>query len=174
MANIYDINWQNVGENLLFHRWRKNSQDNDNNLLSYINAIMSSLQVLSDKLLSLRNETVDILQYTGQHKVLEEFLNDRYDSITRGIYIIENNTAQFAPVAIGLSTDTIDSGSELVLGITSDTVTTQVAMALSGEVQEDNNFTVYIPISVLFNEITLRAQLDAYVLASKNYNIVVF
>jgi hypothetical protein len=172
MAGIYKIDWKNVGENLLFWRWRTTKSGNKSKLLAYIEAIMSSIQVLSDKLNILDDQTDDFLKYTGQHKVLEEFLNDKYDSVQRRIYITENEIAGLDPVVMGISGDTISQ--PVVMGITGDTVAVPVAMALSTEVLGDNNFSVNIPSAVVYNEATLRAQLDNYVLAGKNYNIVIF
>ena len=172
MANIYDINWFNVGRNLTFWRWRNTGGGVDAKLSAYIRSVMASVQVLGQKLFDLNSETVDFLQYTGQHKVLEEFLNDKYDSVQRRIFIVENNIAQFDPIAIGISGEAVDI--LLVLGITGDTVTTPVAIALSTEVLQDSNFTINIPTSVIFNQNTLQAQLRSYVLAGKIYNIVTF
>lgn len=172
MGNIYDINWKNVGRNLLFWRWRRTNNGSESKLLAYINSIMYSIQVLSNKLLNLQQETVDFLQYTGQHKILEEYLNDKYDVTLRRIYIVENDIEQFDPVIMGLAGEIVPS--PVVIGITSDTVTIPIVMALAGEVLVDNNFTVYIPIAIVYDENTLRAQLNNYVLAGKTYNILTY
>lgn len=166
MANIYDINWKNVGKNLLFWRWRTTR------LVAFIDSIMSSVQVLSDKLFNLDAETRDFLQYTGQHKVLEEYLNDKYDSVQRRIYITENNIGSIDPIQMGLSGESVPEDVEI--GLSGESVTVPLVIALSNEVLQANNFTINIPIAVLYVESTLTAQVNNYVLAGKQYNINVF
>lgn len=172
MAGIYNINWRNVGKNLLFWRWRKNASEKKSILLALIEAIMSSIQILSDKLNTLDDVTDDFLKYTGQHKILEEYLNDKYDEVQRRIYITENNIANLDPVVMGLSGETV--AQPVVMGLSGETVAVPVVMGLSGETLIQNNFTVNIPTSIIYNESTLRTQLNKYVMAGKNYNIVIF
>lgn len=172
MAGIYNIIWHNVSKNLTFWRWRRTVDESDSKLYLYIKSIMSSVQVLSDKLNTLDDDTLDFLKYNGQHKVLEEYLNDKYDEVQRQIYITENNIAQLDPVSMGLSGETVSS--EVEIGLSGETVTVPVSMALSGEVLQDNNFTINIPVTVIFDTNVLAAQLSNYVLAGKEYNIVTF
>lgn len=172
MAGIYDIKWNNVGRNIMFWRWRRTKAGDKSKMMGLVDSVMSSFQVLGDKLNTLDDETNDFLKYTGQHKVLEEFLNDKYDEIQRRIYITENNIANLDPVAMGISSDTIDQ--PVVMGITGDVVAVPVSMALSTESLVDNNFTVYFPLAVIYDESTVRYQLNNYVLAGKSYNITTF
>lgn len=166
MAGIYNINWRNAAQNLMFWRWRTPI------FVAYLSSIMDSVQVLSDKLNTLDDDTIDFLQYTGQHKILEELLNDKYDSVQRRIYIVENNIGKLDPIAIGLSGETVPE--DIEIGLSGEVVTIPVAIALSNEVLQDDHFTIHIPIAVLYTESTLRAQVDNYALAGKQYNIVIF
>lgn len=172
MANIYNITWSNVGKNLMFWRWRRNKNNKESKLLAYIRSIMGSIQILSDKLFALQQETVEYLQYNGQHKVLEEYLNNIYDIVQRRIYITENDIAQLEPVAIGLSGEVVQN--EVVIGLVGDTITTPISLALSNEILESNNFTVNIPIAIVYDANVITAQLRNYVLAGKNFNIITY
>lgn len=172
MAGIYNIDWQNVGRNLTFWRWRKTTDDQDAKLSANVRSVMASFQVLGDKLNTLDDETVDFLQYTGQHKVLEEFLNDKYDEVQRRIYITENDIEQLDPIKIGLSGETVPQ--DIEIGLSGESVLVPIKIGLSGEILLDNNFTIHIPISVIYDDPTIRSQLSNYVLAGKQYNIVTF
>jgi hypothetical protein len=172
MAGIYNIDWSNVGRNLLFWRWRRDKNGNRAKLMANLDSIMASVQVTSNKLNTLDDETDDFLQYTGQHKVLEEFLNNKYDIVQRRIFITENDIAGLDPVVMGISGETVSQ--PVVMGLSGETVAVPVSMAVSLEALQDNNFTVNIPNAVTYDEPTLRAQLDNYVLAGKQYNIVTF
>jgi hypothetical protein len=173
MANIFDINWANVTENLTPWFWRKTADNQEAKMLPYWRSMITPVQDISDDLLELQLETVDFLQYTGQHKVLEEYLNNLYDNALRRIYITENNIAAIDPVQMGVSDDAVVPG-EVVMGISGDTVIVPVAMALSGEGLVDSNFTVNIPTSIVFDSDILTAQLRNYVEASKTFNFVTF
>lgn len=172
MAGIYNITWANVGRNLLFWRWRRDKDGNKSKLMAYIESVMSSVQVLSSKLDTLDDETNDFLQYTGQHKVLEELLNNKYDEVQRRIYITENDIAGIDPVVMYLSGEA--AAQPVVMYLSGEAAPVPVAMYLSTESLINNNFTINIPLAVIYTEATLRSQLDNYVLAGKNYNIVTF
>ena len=172
MVNIFDIDWSNVGKNLMFWRWRRNASGDDSMLLAYIRSVMASIQVLSNKLLSLRNETFDFLQYTGQDKVLEELLNDTFDSVQRRIYITENDIGQLDALQIGLSNETVPS--DVAIGLSGETITVPIVLGLSNEALQGNNFTIHIPVVVVFNLAELTALVKNYSLAAKNFNVTTF
>lgn len=172
MAGIYNITWSNVGKNLMFWRWRRNVDEELSKLYGYIKSIMTSIQILSDNLNTLDDETIDFLKYNGQHKVLEEYLNDKYDAVQRQIYITENDVAQSDPLEMGLSGESVPSDVEI--GLSGESITIPIELALSNEILEVDHFTINIPVTVLFDVNVLASQLANYVLAGKNYNIVTF
>jgi hypothetical protein len=166
MANIFNIDWNNVGKNLIPHFWR------DGSFEAYIRSILAPIQTNSDNLLSLQQETVNFLKYTGQHKVLEEYLNDTYDPLSRRIYITENDIAGIDPIAIYISGETTDT--PLTFYLSGESNPAPLSFYLSGEASTGDNFTVNIPTVIVFTETIITSQLRNYVEASKNFNFVTF
>jgi hypothetical protein len=166
MANIFNIDWNNVGENLTPYFWRGGS------FSAYIRSMLAPIQTNSDNLLALQQETVDFLQYTGQHKVLEEYLNDLYDPLSRRIFITENNIAGLDPVLFYLSGETVSE--TLTFYLSGESNPAPLAFYLGNEAATGNNFTVNIPTSIVFDVDIITAQLRNYVEASKNFNFVTF
>lgn len=166
MANIFNIDWNNVGKNLTPYFWR------DGSLSAYIRSVLAPIQTNSDNLLTLQQDTVDFLQYTGQHKVLEEYLNDLYDPLSRRIYITENDIAGLDPVLFYLSGETVSE--TLTFYLSGESNPAPLAFYLGNEAATGNNFTVNIPTSIVFDEDIMTAQLRNYVEASKNFNFVTF
>lgn len=145
----------------------------ESNLVAFLRCIMAPIQDLSDRLLALQEETVDFLNYNGQHGSLEEFLNDKYDPVSRGIFITENDISS-GTQAIDLYLQSEEDLSPTTIYLQGEVTRAPVSMYLQGETIDTNNFTVNIPVSVTFDETTVRAQLANYVIATKTYNIVTF
>lgn len=166
MANIFNINWKNVATNLLPHFWRGGT------LEAYVQAIFAPIQTNGDSLLALQEETVDFLQYTGQHKVLEEYLNNVYDPISRRIFITENNIAGIDPITFYISGESVPD--TLTFYLSGESNPAPLSFFLGNEAATGNNFTVNIPTTIVFDEVIVTAQLRNYVEASKNFNFVTF
>lgn len=163
---LFNIDFKIVGERLL--PWFLNKTG----LAAYVRSIMASIQVLANKLLNLQQDTVDFLQYTGQHKVMEVYLNSIYDPISERIYITENDISAIDEIQIGLSGETVPEN--IQIGLSGETVIVNLAIALSGEALAGNNFTVNIPASIVYDALIIDAQIRSYIEASKNYNILTF
>jgi len=171
MANIFNIDWNNVGINLLPWFYRATSDDNEAKIVPFIRSIYAPIQDISDNLLTLEQDTIEYLNYSGQHKILEEYLNDLYDVTLRRITITENNLASIDAIQMGLTSDTIID--KIEIGLSGETVTIAIAISLSGESLSGNNFSVNMPASITFDTILLTAQLRNYVEASKNFNFII-
>lgn len=172
MTNIFNIDWGNVTENLTPWFWRKDNNDNESKLIAYLRSMIAPIQTISNTLLAFQQETIDFLKYTGQHTSLEEYLNDTYDTTLRRIYITENDIAAIDAVNMYLSGET--NPSPLSFYLSGEVVPVPIAFYLSGEGLVDNNFTVNIPVAVVFDTTVITAQLRNYVEASKNFNFVTF
>jgi hypothetical protein len=172
MANIFNIDWDNVVENLTPWFWRETASGTEHKLLPYLRSMIAPVQDISDDLLTLNTETIDFLKYTGQHKALEEYLNDTYDVTLRRIFITENDIAGIDSVNIyqsgeaAATTYTIYQSGEVVVA--------PIAFYQSGEGITADNFTVNIPVTIITVSALLTAQLRNYVKASKNWNVVTF
>lgn len=145
----------------------------ENNLIAFLRSVIKPVQSISDDLLALQTATITFLDYNGQHKVLEEYLNDTYDFTTRGIFITENDIAsgtQALDMYLQSETDPLPTS----IYLQSEVNPAPITMFLQGEGSGINSFTVNVPVAVVFDETTLRAQLSNYVIATKEYNIITF
>ena len=105
------------------------------------------------------------LTFNGQVIYLEHILNDQFDPVLRRIYIdsVESLPNIYLFNSIEENEETYlfnNSAGELGLYLYNNL-----------EYQSDNDFTVYVPIGLVYNEILMRYYLDKYKLASKQYNI---
>ena len=173
MASVFENNFFNLGINLIPHFWRYRKTGEENDLVPLVRSTLSPVQELGDDLLALQEEIADFLNYNGQHTVLEEYLNDKYDDVLRGIYITENNIASQILI-IDLYLDGEIDPSELSIYLDGESQPQPFSLYLDGESQDLFTFTINIPVAVVYDETTLRSQLTNYVVAGNNYNIVTF
>lgn len=172
MANIFNIDWGNVGENLIPWFWRETKDGQGAKLVSYVKASLAPIQTLGDQLSTKRDDTLEFLNYNGQHKVLEEYLNNIYDPTTRRIFITENDIAALDEVNMYQTGDV--SVEPLVFYQTAEVNPAPIAFYQTSEGVSAFNFTVNIPTSITFNTVVLTAQLKNYTEASKYFNFVTF
>lgn len=128
-----------------------------------------------DTYLPFEAEIMEVLKYNGQHKVLEEYLNNTYDDSLRRIYIDENDVVRAFGVDIHLNgefnSDPID------LGLNGETNSPEVDLAINADagVTFLYNFTIFIPSALLgLDETLLRRRIDRWVEASRRYDIQYF
>jgi len=163
--DIYQIDFSKVSERLTPFFWRKPIY------LSYLKAALAPLQTDNGEFFSFVSATWTKLQYTGQHLALEEYLNDNYDDTLRRIFITENDLT-FDRLDLYKQGET--DPTPLSLYKQGEISPAPISLYKSSEGLGGDNFTVNIPVSITFNEDILRSQLDFYVIAGKNYNIVTF
>jgi len=162
---IYSIDFSVVSERLTPHFWRTPIW------LSYLKAALAPLQSDNGEMVTFVNAVWVKLSYTGQHLALEEFLNDTYDDISRGIFITENGLVfNF----VDLYEDGETDPSPLSLYEDGEVIPAPISLYEDGEGIGGDSFTINIPIAVSFDETLLRNQVDFYLVAGKTYNIVTF
>ena len=172
MANIFNIDWNNVVENLTPWFWRKTASGTENKLMPELRSMIAPVQDISDDMNTLQTNTLEFLNYTGQHKAMEEYLNDLYDPSLRRIYITENDIAGIDAVNLYQSGEvnpepyTFYQSGEVNPG--------PIAFYQSGEAVVDDNFTVNIPSSIVYDADRINSQIRNYIEASKNWDIVTF
>lgn len=172
MANIFDINWSNVATNLTPYFWRETTSLTENNYMAYLRSMLAPVQVISDDLLLLQNNTINFLQYTGQNMALTEYLNDLYDESLRRIFITENNISSIDPVVLYQTGETTTD--IMAMFLTGEAAVVPVSMYKTREVLLDSNFTINIPTSILYDAFIMTNQVRNYVEASKNFNFTTF
>lgn len=162
---IYTINFAVVSERLAPWFWRKPI------FLAYIKAALAPLQENNTEFAAIVGALWAKLSYTGQHLVLEEYLNDTYDDSLRRIFIDENDLVS---TSIDIYKQGENDPSPTSIYKQPETNPAPFSMYKQGEGQGGDNFTINIPAAISFNEATLRGNVDFYVIAGKNYNIVTF
>lgn len=169
-SSIYTINFSKLAQRIVPWFWRKDI------LCSYLTVALSPLQTDNSEAMEYITDTWNKLSYTGQHLALEEFLNDNYDNADRRIYISENN---IYATSIDMYKDGETDPSPIDFYKDGETIESSISLYLDSEIVDESgggsyNFIVHIPSDVSYDENVLRKQLDYYVLADKNYNIVTF
>jgi hypothetical protein len=131
--------------------------------ISFMKSVYRPLITIQALLNEHQKGLVYALNFTGQNIYLEHFLNDKYDPFNRGIYItdaIQNDEIYFPllaenePVLFGL----ILENSPVNLGLISDYET-------------DIDFTVNIPLGVIYNQTIMTADVNQYRTAGKQFLI---
>lgn len=172
--SIFNIYWNNVGENLIPSFWRKTKAGLEAKIVPYVRSVLAPIQELSDTLYGLFQLTDTFLNYNGQHIALENYLNDTYDLVDRRIYITENNvTNQLLSIDLYLQGET--DFSPISIYQQGETIPAPFSLYLQPEtVMALNNFTINIPISIGFDSDVVTRQVKNYSEASKIFNIVTF
>lgn len=108
------------------------------------------------------------LQFNGQTIYLEHYLNDQYDPINRHIWIeniAESNAVYIYRKSEGQAPTYIYRKSELI-------AVPFIRRVTEGATETD--FIVWVPVSVTYDEIVMRAQIDKFKYADKRYTIQTF
>lgn len=192
----YLTNWiKIIAENLPFflHSPRR---------LNWIYALIKPFKILAEEFDKLRQEFIDKIAYTAQVIYLEKLLNDRFDSINRGIYI--SNSSRFgnyylyrkaelkpafylyrrwdASIAYIAGEFSVE-GNSVYLAVTNNTnlqpslntsdwsfyKTVDFMRTKTDKVTK--GFVINIPHTLVFDELRLRALVNYYRLAGRNFTI---
>lgn len=78
---MYNVNWDTLMQTLLPAWWRKSK------FVAWMRVAYAPVVKLYAKFMQFREETIYDITLTGQTMSMEQALNDRFDSIGRGIYI---------------------------------------------------------------------------------------
>lgn len=113
-----------------------------------------------------RDETSRNLSFNGQTIVLERALNLHYDT-GDGIYI--TNAEITGTVAYMYK-----QGDDATMYAWEDGGDDTLYLWYSGDVVGAYDFTVYVPVALVFEEVEMRAFVDQYRLAGKRYQIVTY
>lgn len=139
--------------------------------LSFLTVFMSQLNTVqmgfNDYFESVKYE----LQFNGQVIYLEHLLNDRFDPELRRIYI--NSEEQLQKVFIHNILESIPLEEEnYIYNQTDIEDATDTHLYNEVEYSLDNDFTIFLPEGLIYNELELRSVVDSYKLAAKRYNLI--
>ena len=159
MALFTDIDFRKLAYDLTPHFLRKPKY------LAFVYTFMQTLKQTNLTFNSFRTFTNYCLSFTGQVIYLEEWLNQQYDPVARGIVIVDTSNQVYTYIR-----RKIEARPPLYLYRKSEAQPPRYLKRIS-EFQTFSFFTIQIPASVIFNEDILRSQLKKWVLLSKNYTI---
>ncbi|MBI1837793.1 MAG: hypothetical protein HYR91_11075 [Flavobacteriia bacterium] len=135
-------------------------------IIAFIEVIHSTMNLIFISFYNFFDSVKYDLSFNGQVISLEELLNNKYDPITRGIYI----------------DDTLDQQNTYLYNKNEENEHTYLFnkeeidfehtyLFNKEELDSIMDFTIFIPSSVVFTEIQLRKIVDKYKLPSKQYLI---
>ena len=135
-------------------------------ILEFFKVVCSPLQLNYNSFYQFYNDKKYELIFNGQVVYLEHLLNDQFDNVNRGIYITDSPQFDDDVVLFNES----ENNEETVFYNESEGEPS-VVFYNEAEVQTWPDFIVNVPSAVVFNEIKMKAYLNKYKLASKNYII---
>jgi hypothetical protein len=157
MINIYDIDYTKAVQ-WLIPNWLRQSI-----MVSWLSALVRPLVWLYQAFLRYREAKLYQLMITPQVCYLERLLNDRFDYTDRRIYI--DDVITYDPLYLYLAAENkpiwLYTSGEPVTWLYTDSETVGVS----------DDFIVFVPAGLVFNENEFKALLNSYKLAGKRYKI---
>jgi hypothetical protein len=138
-------------------------------VIAFVNVIVSPIVAIYNKLLSFRDSILYKLTITPQVCKLEKMLNDRYDNGDRRIYIVDGS--EYLPLFLFTKPEL----QPVFIYRKSETSKPKTFLNLKGEVSQFTfDFVVFVPVDVSFDENEMSALLNYYKLATKFFKIQTF
>lgn len=154
--NIYTIDWLRLVRWLLPVRLRQSRK------VAWLAALTAPIKQLHDALLKYREDRLYFLHHTSQVAYMEAALNDVFDPIARGIYIIDG--AVYDPLWVHVNPELkpiyVRTAGENAPQWLYTELETLVGQA---------DFIVRVPVAVTFDMARLKALVDQYRLPGKSY-----
>jgi len=157
---MIQFNINDIVENNVSPRLRKTFT------LVFFKCCVFPLVTLYDQFYTFYNAKRYELLFNGQVIYLEHLLNDQFDNVNREIYITD--APQVADEVVLFNE--AEQNEETVLYNESEGEQ-PIVLYNESEYQYWPDFIVHVPSTVAFDEPRMRAYLDKYKLASKNYEI---
>lgn len=159
---MFNIDFRHIVYNLTPYFLRSDAN------LSFLYSLVEAVGELNVVFNSFRDNTLYLLQFTSQIIYLEHYLNDQFDPIGRGIYI--TNLEELDWVFLY---NFIEQKPPLFIFNKAEAAT-PVYFKNFSELINENNFIINIPVAVTYVENVVRAKVDFYNQAGKNYTIVTY
>ncbi len=162
MARFFEVDFQRLIQILLPVRWRKEKQS------AWLGALCNPILELYNAFMQNRNSNLYSSSHNSQVVFLNEMLNDTYDPIDRRIYI--SDSSNFDPLYVYRDAE----NRPLWLGLESEVGLTafpdpQWLYTNSESSMSVYAFIVWVPFTISFDTLRMRAIIDQYRLPSKNY-----
>lgn len=159
---MFDINVNRIIKRFMPHFLRKPV------MIDYLSGAAKALKDVNNLFVTLRDETLLKLSYTGQTIYLERLLNDNYDPTLRGIYIDNTNVQGFNYVR-----NVIENAPAFYVNNKVEAATPDYFDNIA-EVEASIHFIVNVPVAVVFDSIDLNDDVRRYAQAGKTWSVVTF
>lgn len=139
--------------------------------VDWLFSLLKGVRYLYDEFLSFRDASLLEISRNGQVIVLEDLLNTKFDPIGVGIYITDP-TSNLEHTALFLVIENqLDQEAYLVSEIPPGT---SVALYTVEEFDSDDDFIVWVPVTLVFNMNQLRACVNKYKIAPMRYSVLTY
>lgn len=135
-------------------------------LKKFIKILMSAFSDLNIDLNSYVNLKRDELKYTAAINSLTRLLNETFDPVTRGIYIVNGND-----IYSGYKYDYSEGFGYYIYRYNETPQTSKYTLRFD-ETSNENDFIVYVPSSVSFDVAYMTSLIKDYVFADKEFEII--
>lgn len=166
--SYYDVDFPALIKMLLPVRLRKITT------MNWLKCLITPVQELYDKFTQNRNANIYTLTHNGQVVYLQAVLNDVFDPISRGIYIVDDNIADALFVYLPSELH------PLYLGRVGEVATVAYPIPSWLYTRAEVNYSGYhfivkVPVVVVWDVSRMNALIDKYRLPSRNrYSIVTY
>ena len=137
-------------------------------LLDWLYSLIRPLKEVNNGFVSFVSNTEYNLTFTSETNVLERFLNDQFDPVSRGIFITNINEVDFQFIF-----NKVENKAPVYIFNKSEAEPPFYVMTKT-ELLQSVNFIINVPLAVIFNPIVMRERVDFYNQSGKNYTIVTF
>ncbi|HTF18166.1 MAG TPA: hypothetical protein VK658_08850 [Chryseolinea sp.] len=164
MQQIYRYNLSKLVKRLTPPRWRNPTN------LNWYETLLSGINYSQDRFNAFKDQALVELSYNGQTIYMEKMLNDRYDPSLRRIIIQheQNNSAYWYVEGEGQA--------PVYLYTEPETGATQSFLYIEGEnstgLPDGIDFVVKAPVSLTSQEVRMKADVNKYKLAGKQFEII--
>ena len=135
-------------------------------IMAFAQVIISPIVSLHALFLDLRDAALYELNHNGQVCYLEGVLTDRFDFLNRRIYIDDG--------AIILNTWVYRREEVKPIYVRRTSESTPYYLRRTSEISHGGTFVVHVPVAVTYDGAEMRALINKYKLAGKQYSIINF
>lgn len=135
-------------------------------LINFIIVLISQLEMMKTEFYAFFDKKKEELNFTGQVIYLEHLLNKEFDPMLKRIYI--NDLEQLPELYLF----NYEESNEITYLNNQSEGEPPIYLFNQSEYDLDNDFTIYMPNGLVFDETYLKGLVNQYKTASKRFNIV--
>jgi hypothetical protein len=159
---VFNIDFRHIAYNLTPFFKRRPA------FIAWIYSLVRPLKESNNSFVSFANNIEYNLTFTSETNVLERFLNDQFDPVSRGIFITNINEVDFQfffNKSEGKARTFIFNKSE---------GEPPFYVYNKSELLQSVNFIINVPVSVVFDSAIMRERVQFYNQAGKNFTIITY